>query len=104
MSSTGLYADSLLSDCTAGQAWQAPAGLTGSGAEIVFDLHCKQSLHGIQILNSYGDLGTESFILWGARSEGGQWRKLKEGKLGKRLNEVGYRYTKNRLYLILGLQ
>ena len=80
--------ENILSTCQEGAAWRAPAGKKGSEAEIVFDLMCKQSVHSIAILNGFGDFGTQSFILWGARTNNGQWRKLKIGKLPSRSNEV----------------
>ena len=88
VSGSGLNPQALLSPCEEGQIWTAPAGLTGDQAEVVFDLRCKQSLHRIQIANGFGDFGTDSLVVWGARSWGGKWRKLKEGKLSKRSNEV----------------
>ena len=81
-------AENVLSICEEGKFWRAPVGMHGSEAEIVIDLMCKQSVHSMQILNGFGDFGTQSFTLMGSRTTNGPWIKIKDAELPNLTNTV----------------
>ena len=81
----------MLTDCNENATtkyWKAPAGQTGSGAELTMDLGCMFRLHRLSLRNGFGDFGVQKFSLWGARTETDSWLPLYNGTLADAGEEV----------------
>ena len=76
--------ENVLNDCNENATtkyWKAPAGKSGSEAELVLDIGCLIRLERISLRNGFGDFGTNQYSIWGARSETAPWISLHNGTL-----------------------